>query len=138
MNRRPQGYEPCELLLLHPATMTTSYHEHPQNNIAKTLQNSCNFIAILHNGLFLLYDGGMNNFRYSYKQSAFGQHTQTELRQIYDSLSDDTREIIDAKARAVALEMNKRGQSFSQSMALELILSTVAYLEDPTLAIPAK
>lgn len=73
-----------------------------------------------------------------YKQSAYGQHTQNELREIYDALSDETREAIDQKARGVALEMQRRGRSFSVDSALELILSTVAYLERPELAIPAK
>lgn len=66
----------------------------------------------------------------TYKQSLIGKFDADELREIYESLSKDTKAMVDAKAERVAVEMRKRNQSFSRDMALELMFKTAAHTQN--------
>ena len=59
-----------------------------------------------------------------YKQSPIGKFDMDELREVYESLSADTKAAIYARASRVAIEMRKRNASFSVDMALELMFKT--------------
>ena len=66
----------------------------------------------------------------TYKQSLIGKFDADELREIYESLSKDTKAMVDAKAERVAVEMRKRNQAFSRDMALELMFKTAAHTQN--------
>ena len=66
----------------------------------------------------------------TYKQSIIGKFDADELRDIYESLSKDTRAMVDAKAERIATEMRKRGQAFSRDMALELLFKSAAHTQN--------
>lgn len=68
-----------------------------------------------------------------YKQTHFGKNVVNELFEIYASLTPETKAFIDAKADAVAEEMRKRNQKFGRDAALEVLLTAIAFTEDPTL-----
>ena len=75
----------------------------------------------------------MNN----YQQSLSGAQAQADLREVYESLSEETRAYVDARADAVARDIRKQGQPMSRQGAIELLFNIAAHTGRLDLIIPA-
>ena len=65
----------------------------------------------------------------TYKQSLIGKFDADELREVYESLSNDTKAMVNSRAERIAAEMRKRGAIFSRDMALELMFKAAAHTQ---------